>query len=342
VDIPAENFETGVDTLQVTVTDASQTSAYASISLLVNTDYPADDEDGDGFTSLSTEHLDCDDGNAHTYPYAAEIFDSEDNDCDGVIDEGTEGGDDDGDGYTELAGDCNDYDEDTYPGAPERGDGLDNDCDLKVDEGTSLYDDDGDGFAEVNNDCNDSNATVNPSAQEICDGLDNDCDGLRDSTDGCIATDSQPIIVGDALRPEQNACESGDVLRMDVLVFDADGQPSSYQWQDDCAMTFDNTAAPVVNWTCPEVGRNSAGKTCNIYLITVDPDGNQAWAFDPIEVRPQGYGLYEPYTQVLPAADTGCAVVGGPGVAGWFGVGAALAVVVRRRRASAEGDARRS
>jgi hypothetical protein len=302
------------------------------VSVLVNSDYPADDDDGDGFSPTSAERVDCDDRNANTYPMAAERFDAEDNDCDGIVDEGTEGADDDGDSFRELDGDCNDYDEDTYPGAPERGDGLDNDCDTKVDEGTSLYDDDGDGFAEVNNDCNDSNADVNPSAREVCDGLDNDCDGLRDSADGCIATDSQPVIVGEALRPEQNACETGDVVRMDVLVFDADGQPTSYQWQDDCAMSFDNTAAPVVNWTCPEVSSGSEGKTCNVYVIALDPDGNQAWAFDPIEVRDAGYGLYDPYLRLVPATDSGCATTGSSAAVGWLGVAGALVATLRRRR----------
>jgi len=334
VDIPAENFRTGVDTLTVTVTDASQASAYASVSVLVNADYPSDDDDGDGFSPSAETNADCDDHNPLTYPQAAEVFDALDNDCDGVADEGTNGYDDDGDGYAEAQGDCNDYDRNTYPGAPERGDALDNDCDAVVDEGTSLYDDDGDGFAEVNNDCNDSNPNVNPSAREVCDSLDNDCDGLRDSADGCVATDSQPVIVGDALRAEQNACETGDTVRMDVLVFDADGQTPTYQWQDDCDMTFDNAAAPVVNWTCPEVGRGSSGKRCNIYVIAVDPDGNQAWAFDPIEVRPKGFGLYDPYSQLVEATSGGCSALGGSGT-GWLGLGVAglaLASLARRRR----------
>ena len=45
-----------------------------------------------------------------TNPGAVEQPDWRDNDCDGVVDEGTENYDDDGDGYTEVGGDCDDND----------------------------------------------------------------------------------------------------------------------------------------------------------------------------------------------------------------------------------------
>jgi hypothetical protein len=121
------------------------------------------------------------------------------------------------------------------------------------------------------------------------------------------------------------------VLRMDVLVHDADGQTSSFAWQDDCEMSFDNTAAPVVNWTCPEVSRGGEGKVCNIYVIALDPDGNQAWAFEPIEVRPEGFGLYDPFIEVVPA--TGACATAPTGVAAWTTILGAAALLRRRRRA---------
>jgi len=43
--------------------------------------------------------------------------------------------DDDGDGYSECAGDCNDGNPSIFPGAPELCDGLDNNCNFTVDEG---------------------------------------------------------------------------------------------------------------------------------------------------------------------------------------------------------------
>ncbi len=79
-----------------------------------------------------------------------EICDGQDNDGDGLVDEGlmfTVFADQDGDGYG-------------YGGTTDR---L---CELV------------DGWAEVPGDCDDSDATVHPDAPEICDGKDNDCDGL--------------------------------------------------------------------------------------------------------------------------------------------------------------------
>ncbi len=153
------------------------------------------DDDGDGFSELEG---DCNDRNPLVYPQAAEGTDYTgdgipegdglDNDCDGVVDEGTSFVDDDGDGFTELAGDCDDADSAIHPSAPEgldtdgdgilEGDTLDNDCDGTIDEGTDAFDDDGDGFAELDGDCDDGRATVSPEVTEVCgDGVDNDCSG---------------------------------------------------------------------------------------------------------------------------------------------------------------------
>ena len=334
VAIDREAFDSGADTLNVVVTDANSVSTSASVSVLVNAAYPDSDDDGDAY-GVETEPIDCDDGNRNSYPDAAEVWDTEDNDCDGLIDEGTEGFDDDGDSTSEAEGDCNDYNAQAFMGAPERADSVDNDCDGIVDEGTSLYDDDGDGFADVNNDCNDSDPDVNPSAIEVCDGLDNDCDGLKDSADpdGCVATDSSPQVIGYP-RPSQNACLTEEQISFTVKVFDADGQVPSYQWgTDDSAANalFDNVFAQTVNFTCPTLSATSAGKLVTVYVLVTDPDGHQAWSDTKIAVYPSDYELYDPYTEVIIPESTG-GFAGGPALLfGALGVAAALAS--RRRKA---------
>jgi hypothetical protein len=120
-----------------------------------------------------------------------------DNDCNGLVDEGCEIDDVDGDGVSEAQGDCNDYDSGVFPpmggtpGATEPccllGEGLlteevkaecDRDCDGEVN--TCAQDDaDGDGYGATGGvDCDDTDPMVNPGAPEKCgDGVDQDCFG---------------------------------------------------------------------------------------------------------------------------------------------------------------------
>ncbi|MFZ5476891.1 MAG: MopE-related protein [Myxococcota bacterium] len=135
------------------------------------------DDDGDGFTE---EQGDCNDADGSVYPTATEYYNGRDEDCDGVIDDGTEGYDDDGDGMNEIEGDCDDDDAVIYEAATEVCDSKDNDCDSISDETTECYDDDGDGLAEIAGDCDDADPSSEPGAPELEDGADNDCDGTTD------------------------------------------------------------------------------------------------------------------------------------------------------------------
>ncbi|MSP54235.1 MAG: choice-of-anchor D domain-containing protein [Myxococcales bacterium] len=345
ISVDPGDLDAGSDSLQLIVTDGSGVSTTAAVSIVISSDYPVDDDDGDGFGPSDLENPDCDEGDRNTYPGAAELFDLADNDCDGIIDEGSDGYDDDGDGVTEGDGDCNDYNDASYPGAPERGDGVDNDCDSTVDEGTALYDDDGDGYAEVNGDCagaaskaQDDDAEVHPGAAEVCgDGIDNDCNGLVDSGDACQSDDSSPEIAGglDGISADQYSCESGDVITLSVLSHDADGQVSTYFWQDasgSATSNFDNTASSTVHWTCPSLDSSQSGGAAILVVASVsDPDTHSNQASTKISVYPKDFGLYDIYQVVIVPTDKGCASVSAAPSLSLLGLALALAGVRRRR-----------
>jgi hypothetical protein len=163
---------------------------------------------------------DCDDADALRSPSAAEVCDGDDQDCDGLVDEGVPTApwfaDLDGDGFGEVtdvvqacmqpagrvawAGDCDDASGATFPGAAEVCDAGDQDCDGAADEGLPterwFADIDGDGFGDAASpfdacmqpvghvravgDCDDASGATFPGAPETCDGLDQDCDAELD------------------------------------------------------------------------------------------------------------------------------------------------------------------
>ncbi len=144
---------------------------------------------------------DCNDLDAAVNPKEVEVCDREDNNCNGLYDEGF---DQDADGYLTVTvcpfgTDCDDTDPAINPAAVETCDDVDNDCDGEVDEGLvhvwyADADNDGygapgpgvvaceapEGYVLDDTDCDDGHAQVNPGEQEVWDGLDNDCDGVVD------------------------------------------------------------------------------------------------------------------------------------------------------------------
>ncbi|MED5285818.1 MAG: putative metal-binding motif-containing protein, partial [Planctomycetota bacterium] len=150
------SLEEGVHTVTIKATDSFGRIGSDYMTVRIESmclEYTDCDDDGDGYTE---DEGDCDDADEGRHPDAEELYNEIDDDCDGIIDEGTAGYDDDGDGFTEIEDDCDDADASVSPDAEEIADGIDNDCDDLIDEGTSAYDDDGDGYSEDEGDCDDT------------------------------------------------------------------------------------------------------------------------------------------------------------------------------------------
>ena len=197
-------LEEGLHTVTLKATDPMGQigSDYMTVNVesrcLADTDC---DFDEDGFTE---EEGDCDDNRYERNPDAPEIYNEIDDNCDGVIDEGTDAHDDDGDGYTEIQGDCDDADSEVSPDAEEIQDEIDNDCDGFIDEGTDIFDDDEDGYSEADGDCDDADAAVSPGADEVQNGIDDDCDGFID--EGSDAFDDDE----DGYSEDEGDCDDAD------------------------------------------------------------------------------------------------------------------------------------
>jgi len=132
------------------------------------------DADGDGYGTSSTSTVactqpsgyvststDCNDGVASIHPNATETCNSLDDDCDGLVDEGSIGTtwyrDADGDGY-----------------------GTSSTSTVSCTQPS--------GYVSNSTDCNDSSSAINPGATDICDGIDNNCSGYADDAGLCPCT----------------------------------------------------------------------------------------------------------------------------------------------------------
>jgi hypothetical protein len=165
LEVVDESGQTGTDEIVIEIVD------------------PGDgDADGDGW---SVNQGDCDDDDPAVHPYATELCDGKDNDCNLQIDDKDLDLDNHVDeDCTDYAGvlpadDCNDEAGDVHPGADEPMDGVDNDCDDDIDEGTDAWDDDGDCFCEGVT----CTGSVEPSCLVLDGGDCDDTDPLRDPAD---------------------------------------------------------------------------------------------------------------------------------------------------------------
>ncbi len=255
-----------------------------------------------GFVANKT---DCDDSNGAISPDAAETCDGDDNNCDGVSDEGFDA---DSDGFISCIDDCDDTDDTVFPGAVERCNGRDDDCDGSSDEGAVDeatfyidYDRDGDGastitldacsapvgFVANSDDCDDVDAAVNTSATEVCNGTDDDCDGSVPTNE----LDSD----GDTYRVCENDCDDGDSavnpaateIWYDGVDQDCDAG-SDYDQDGDGHDTIasggddQNDTDPSCFDTCSDgSGQASAGLNCAQILADYPSSGDGTYWADP-------------------------------------------------------------
>ncbi len=212
------------------------------------------------------------------------------------------GADDDGDGFSEVAGDCDDADATIHPGAADPyGDDIDSNCDLI--DGVDADHDQSAAASSGGPDCDDSTAAVHPGADELCDGLDNDCDGTVDTgaidplswyadVDADGYGDAAEVLVGCSAPTgyvaDSSDCNDGDGdihpgaselcdaidQDCDGLSLDQDSSDASTWYADGDGDGYGEPSVTAIGCTPPE-GFVSVGGDCDDLLDWVFPGADE-------------------------------------------------------------------
>ncbi len=204
---PKEDRDTGSTTSTPSDTSAGEDTSAVHDTSPAPEDSAEADRDGDGHPAST----DCDDEDASIHPSAVEQCDGVDEDCDGLVDEGSiwpayEDGDGDGHGVGKL----------TLVGCSEEG------------------------WAAVDGDCDDDDVRTAPDQEEACDEHDHDCDGDPLNGDPCSSDQES----GDLVRPVVYAVDPKDDDYFAILGvtgdLDGNGTDTVVTYCNGCSVGGDN------------------------------------------------------------------------------------------------------
>ena len=220
------------------LSDGDEVNIYGTNPLVFDAD-----ADADGFYWFQ----DCNDSNPDVYPYALEVLNGIDDDCNGTWDEGFNLTDVDSDGLYDFE-EYHDYGTD-WQNDDSDGDGLEDGAEVLIHLTNPLVkdnDSDMDGYYWFQ-DCDDTNASLNPGMAEALDGLDNNCNDEIDEDfidtdadfDGLLDLEEFLTYGTDPFDPDTDGDGLLDGIELfstntDPLYPDLDNDGDSYRWFNDC------------------------------------------------------------------------------------------------------------
>ncbi|MAA79522.1 MAG: hypothetical protein CL916_09705 [Deltaproteobacteria bacterium] len=210
---------------------------------------------------------DCDDSNVNIHPFATEICDNLDNNCDDTIDDNSAL-----DALIWYA----DIDNDSF--------GNPNSTMSSCEQPT--------GYISNDEDCDDLNNAINPNASEVCDEIDNNCDGTIDENSATDAStwyaDSDNDTFGDPLST-MSSCEQPNGYVNNDEDCDDDFDTVNPNATEICDL-FDNNCDGTTDEDLYGLGEYCAGESCDEIL------GEEPSSIDGVYwIDPQGTGSFEAY-----------------------------------------------